>query len=203
MLQQTRPTPQITPFKNHEQWIVVDDPTGKMFEGEVVGQRDIGALAARGATILPFRPDLGKRSGIGGYHKRALGYGTALHPFQQKIAGQIVLFCTPEYRTVFWAAKLIADESVRKLLADKQRVECTVRLAPDATQESAFRAGFSAQGKQWKAVTDLVAGNLDKHGAIVVFGEAGVSVQTPGFYPFALSGSGQGFRVAWVAATQA
>lgn len=72
--------------------IVVWDPKGDYWEGSLVDDATARIVQTRGGAVLPTTPEHFKRSGCGGFFKRAWGAGWPLDYAAPKLCCPMVLF---------------------------------------------------------------------------------------------------------------
>ena len=193
---------------SHPHWVVVYDETGDYLEGSVVDAARAHQLAARKVALLPFSPDLAKRSGVGGYMRRGWGAGYPLDPRLPRMSCPLAIYGAPGYEEVHWRARLVADDAfVEELRAHFEvpegqdapawlPIEGLLRLAPDSSQATPLVAGAQRVASP---VNVREMGRPDARGGWTVGGEVLVRFPQEGIYGFGLYGSAPGLRVAWAA----
>lgn len=179
--------------------IVVWDPKGDFWEGSLVDETTERMLAARGAVLLPVDPLLFKRSGVGGYFKRAWGSGWPLDFSTSRMVCPVTLFVEVSHRILHWKARLIPDMSLVEKAKNGEKVsEGHLRMVGDSGQANAWRASVVPDSPP---VTGKDLGRLDEYGGWTVSGRALVNPPQDAYYGFGIYGTLPGVRVAWVAAS--
>lgn len=183
-------------------WIVVEDPLGEWWEGALVDEGRKRQLESRGVVLLPCLPDLFRRSGVGGFHKRAWGAGLSVNGSQPRTVAPLTVYCSPEFHGMYWAARLIPEPPmVDRIMNDERNVfQGFLRFIADASQANPNKLGVTPRN-----VFDL--GTLDKRhyvqGGFIIRGDATLTVPGEAHYGFALYGTAPGLRIVWMAASQA
>lgn len=174
------------------QHIVVHDPSGEFWDGGVVDSQRAEILGQRGAVCLPCDPALFRKTGVGGFMKRAWGAGWPLDAAAAESFCPITLWAEITHRRVHWAARLIPS--------------------PAASTGFARLIGLPSHASGWSAVVQAEGGGLvkaetlgdpDEDGGWTVGGHGVVQLRGPGFYDFALYGMMPGVRCVWLAASLA
>jgi hypothetical protein len=193
---------------SHPHWVVVEDATADYLEGSVVDATRAHQLSSRGVALLPFSPDLAKRSGVGGYMRRGWGAGYPLDAHIARMHCPLATYGTPGYEEVHWRARLVADEAhVAELRRhfevpegqDAPRwtpIDGLLRLAPDSSQATPLLARAERVDSP---VNMRELGAPDARGGWTVGGELLVRFPQEGVYGFGVYGSAPGLRVAWAA----
>lgn len=177
--------------------IVVWDPEGEFWEGALIDHRGTWhKVAGRGGVVLPCVPDLFRRSGVGGYHKRSWGSGIPLDGTAPRQVSPMLVYAVPELRMVHWAARLVPGGAPRTRTG-------FLRLAPDGTQAVPNRMGLTSDPAAPDNVTIDKLGPADARGGWNVGGHCLIAVPGPGHYPLSLYGVADGLRVAWSAVSLA
>jgi len=184
-------------------YIVVEDPQGTWWEGAIVDEGRQRQLEARGVVLLPCIPDLFRRSGVGGFHKRAWGAGFPIDPIKPAIVAPLVLYCTQHFNALHWAARVALDEAHLE----------KVKNGDKAVFDGAFIRfiGDSSQANPNKCtVAPNVIANMSElddrtlvDDGFILRGSSIASFSSDGHYGFALYGTARGLRIVWAAATQA
>ncbi len=120
-----------------KQYIVVEDPENSYWEGALVDEQRAGQLRARGVALLPCLPDMFRRSGVGGYARRAWGAGWPLDSAVPRMVAPLTVYLAPEAGThVYWLARLVCDQELL------EKFDQTLRLkAPEKKEEKPAKAG--------------------------------------------------------------
>lgn len=183
-------------------FIVVEDPNGEWWDGALVEEGRKAQLEARGVVLLPVIPDFFRKSGVGGYHKRAWGGGWTLNNTRPTMVAPLTVFCVHGFEVMYWAARVIAEpEYVERVEKDERGVfSGFVRFVNDSSQVNPNKCGVSPR--------DFVEmSTLDKRtfseGGFILRGAVRVSIPQDGHYGFALYGTAPGLRIVWAAASQA
>ena len=179
-------------------WIVVEDPKGEYWEGSLLSLPVSRQLKARGAAVLPIDPNLMKRSGVGGFMKRAWGAGYPLDYQRHAMCCPLTIYATVRHAKLHWVARLVPGDRIAKLVAEGKPFEGSLQLTADSSQMGTHHAGMQ-QHQPPVASRDL--GKLDELGGWLVGGESVVRLAMDGHHGFGLYGSMPGVRVAWLAAT--
>lgn len=184
------------------QFIVVEDRTGEWWEGALVDQARARQLEAKGVVLLPVVPDLFKRSGVGGFTKRAWGSGWMLDSLHPRVVCPLTMFCAQQYTKLSWAAKVIPTPEMLKKLERNvpELLQGFIKIAADAGQAIAYKAGVSPT--EDFLVKDLTAKKLTEDGAFILRGTAKLSLPADAHYGFALYAMATGLGVVWLAASQ-
>jgi hypothetical protein len=184
-------------------YIVVEDPTGEWWEGALVDEGRQRQLEARGVVLLPVLPDLFRRSGVGGFHKRAWGAGFPLNASRPGISAPLTIYCSQHFTTMHWAARVaMLPECLEKVKNGDRAVfdGAFVRFIGDASQANPNKCTLNP------TVTPDLA-TLDERTLVddgfILRGTSEVSFPGDGHYGFALYGTARGLRVVWAAASQA
>jgi len=177
--------------------IVIDDPTGKFWEGALVDRSRANVLRAAGVALLPVDPRLFTACAIGGFHKRAWGAGFPLDAHIPRMNAPLTMFLASRLTKIHWCARLIRDT---RYPADLSPVG-TLRLTIDSGQSWA-NAGCALSSLKQNTVNLAELGPPDEEGGWVISGESMISVPREGFAGFALYGSAPGLAVVWAAITQ-
>ncbi len=178
----------------HQNYIVVEDPENQYFEGSLVEAQRAEQLQQRGVAVLPVVPDLFKKSGAGGFFKRAWGSGWPLDALYPKMTAQMALFCDPIYKQMNWRARLVASPEF--LAMDPVSRQGQLQLVADTSQRTPFNASCVPIDRP---VVIRELGAPDARGGWVIGGRATIAVQTEGHYGFSLYGHAPGLRVLWAA----
>lgn len=183
-------------------WIVVEDQERKYFEGELLDTVRAKQCESWGAVVLPFDEALSKRSGVGGYYRRAFGEGLSMaaNATIPRAVGQMTLFlANGSTSRISWKARIVPDAATVSGWVAGKTFEGTLRLIPDGSQESPFRFGL---GNQTACDMRALPQTARTAGGLVISGEADVTVPQDGLYGVALFGRVPGFRLRWLAASQ-
>lgn len=182
-------------------WLVVEDPTGEWWEGALVEESRKAQLEARGVVLLPVLPDLFRRSGVGGFHKRAWGAGWPVLPARPTIVAPLTLYCSASFAFVHWAARVMPSSEQYERIENSEKgvIQGFLRFIADASQAIPNKAGC-------QPVVECDLSTLDnrtvQERGFIVRGSAKVSIPGDGHYGFALYGAAAGLRVVWAAASQ-
>jgi hypothetical protein len=184
-------------------WIVVYDPRGEWWEGSLVDQKRAQSLQARNVVLLPVFPDLFKRSGVGGYHKRAWGAGWSLDSSMPRTVSPMTIYCAKDLPMLHWAARLLPEPSFLEALNGAEEntalLNGFIRIVSDGSQIIAAKCGLLAE--KYVDMRDLKKDQL-VDGAFNLRGSAKVTIPGDGHYGFALYGYAPGLRVLWSAVSQ-
>lgn len=171
--------------------VVIEDPEGKFWEGELVDGQRVNELHARGVALLPVHPELFKLSGVGGFSKRSWGKGESLDGFVPRIVCPLTIHTLGDpFRSIHWAARLEGKPG-----------QGIARIAADAGRGNMARAVVADDRFQANAVDIAKLGRPDPAGGWTVYGRANLHVPGEGFYGLGLYGFAPGMRVVWLAAT--
>jgi hypothetical protein len=185
-------------------WIVVYDPKGEWWEGSLVDQTRAQSLQSRNVVVLPVVPDLFKRSGVGGYHKRAWGSGWSLDSSMPRTVSPMTIYCSKDLSAIHWAARILPEPGFLDILQGNEEKPALlngfIRVVSDGSQAIAAKVGLLAE--TYVDVRDLKKDQL-VDGAFLLRGKAKVTVPGDGHYGFALYGYAPGLRVLWSAVSQA
>lgn len=184
-------------------WIVVEDPTGEWWEGALVEESRCRQLESRGVVLLPVLPDLFKRSGVGGFHKRAWGAGHPLHPSRPSIAAPLMLFVSESFEHVHWAARLALDPAyLERVKAGEKGIFASgfLRFVGDASQSNPTKCTLMPTKEA--DLSKLDDRTLVEDG-FIIRGDSRVNFPGDGHYGFAFYGTALGLRVVWSAVSQA
>jgi hypothetical protein len=182
-----------------QSWIVVEDLEKRYLEGEVVDETKARQAESWGAVLLPVDPDTVRRSGVGGYYRRAWGKGLTLSNPTPRMVAPLMLFMSKANSRLIWRARLVPDDAVVGRWLEGATFEGFLRIVPDSSQESPHR--FGATEQKGLEMRELPAARR-LAGGVVVGGEVAVFVPQDGHYGAALHGVIGGFRVQWLAASQ-
>lgn len=181
----------------HSHYIVVDDPNDEYRDGSIVSATLNHQISNRGAVTLPVDPEVLRRSGVGGYHRRTWGAGWPLDSMAPRMTCPLTLWATPEHNSLAWVARLSGGQELLALAVSGERLEGQLRLASDTTG-GAYQAGLHGLEKP---VSMREIGPPDAQGGWTISGRASASIAVEGHYGFALYGVAPGFRVIWAAAS--
>lgn len=177
--------------------VVVWDPKGEFWEGSLVEERVARVLQERGVAMLPVVPELLRRAGVGGFHKRAWGSGWPLDFMAPRLVCPLTMFLSTALRTLHWVARLVPDDAHRQPASEgKTFTQGSVRLVGDSGQD---HARMTTIANTTPAVDGAKLGKLDAEGGWTVGGDAEVNPSSDGFYGFGLYGTMPGVRVVWAA----
>jgi hypothetical protein len=200
-LEPGEPEPQRKRQDGHRAWaglaqdrqhIVVHDPSGEFWDGGVVDAQRAEILGQRGGVVLPCDPVLFRKSGVGGFMKRAWGAGWPLEAAASESFCPITLWAEVTHRRVHWAARLIPSPGPTTGF---------LRLIGLPSHASGWSAPVQAEGGGLVSANTL--GDPDEDGGWTVGGRGVVQLRGPGFYDFALYGMMPGVRCVWLAASLA
>jgi hypothetical protein len=180
--------------------IVVYDPKNEYWEGGLVTQEQATQLGARGVITMPIAMELMKRSGVGGFHKRAWGSGVPIDVNVPAVHCPLTLFCAPEYNVLRLVARLQCNPAFVGKLREGEKLIGQIRLSQDTGQSTPFTAGLSGN------THPIAAGDLgapDAQDGWFVRAQAHLAVPMEGHYGFGLYGAIAGVRVAWAAVSLA
>lgn len=179
-----------------DQYIVVEDPENRYFEGSLIDPKRAAPLQARGVAMLPCCPTLFGRSGAGGYFKRSWGAGWPLDAQHPMIAAQMVLFCGPEHPGLHWVARLAPSEEARINDESGFKVQGQLRIAADSGQRTPNNCRLTPVDRP---IDCSRLGKPDARGGWTVRGKATIHCSSEAIYGFALYGHAPGLRVLWAA----
>lgn len=177
-------------------YVVIEDPEGRYYEGSLVEQSRAAQLTARGVAVLPLSGALMKISGAGGYVKRAWGAGWPLDTLHPVMAAQVLLYVDPTCSRVHWLARLVPSEASEQRAKEGVPPQGSLRIAADSSQRSPNAARLVPQDPTLDASR---LGRPDARGGWTVGGKAALSCPVPGPAGFALYGHAPGLRVLWAA----
>lgn len=183
------------------EWIVVEDLERKYFEGELLDTVRAKQAESWGAVVLPIDVALSKRSGVGGYYRRAFGEGLPMagNAMIPRAVGQMTLFLAQGSHKLTWKARVVPEAATLPGWIAGSTYEGSIRIIPDGSQESPFRFGLGNQNAHdMRAV--LTTARTPQ--GLVISGDADVTVPQDGLYGVALYGRVAGFRLRWLAASQ-
>lgn len=179
----------------HRNFIVVEDPESRYYEGSLVSPQKAAQLVTRGVTLLPVAPELFALSGVGGYMRRAWGAGWPLDSNVPMMTSKLALYCDKEHTALHWCARLVVSEEQEKR-NDGKAMQGILRIASDSSQRNPQGSKLSGVG----APIDISKlGAPDARGGWTIAGEAVMSTPGEGHYGFALYGMAPGLRVLWAA----
>jgi len=202
------------------QFIVVEDPKGEFWEGALVDEMNAQALRAREVVLLPVIPDLFRRSGVGGFHKRAWGSGWSVDHFSPRVICPLTMYCaqyTDENHRALsqlnWAAKIVLTDEIKARLkiGHPDLLPGFLKITSDASQFSPFKAGVVPKTDRDDRVgdrpaellfKDLVTYKQKEDGMLVLTGKATLTIPGDGYYGFGLYAMGTGLKVVWLAVSQ-
>lgn len=176
-----------------QEFIVVEDLSGRLMEGTVLSSIDGARAKAEGVALLPIRSDRFLVSGIHGFASRRWGTGWPLGTSSRFVAPLTLLLPEGSHR-LHWMARI-------RLLPDAflSTVAGTLSFTPVNTVGSGT-AGYASMSPpiQAGALRDEI--RPDERGW-VVRGEGNLSVPQITHISFALYGALPGMTVEWVAAS--
>ncbi len=180
-----------------ESIIVLQDPTGKYSEGEILAPQyaDIFKRQA-GAAYLPVNPEILVKHSTAGFYRRAYGAGVELQEVSPGRTCPMGLYLANIHnaKTVHWCARLIPDGKFEEKTGN-------LRLVTDSSVPLSYGAGLSPSSdndvKLW------LLGEPDETGGWIVSGKAPIAMPGDGPMSFMLWGAGRGFKIAWAAMSQA
>jgi hypothetical protein len=183
-------------------YIVVEDRTGDWWEGALVDDVRGRQLESRGVVVLPVVADLFKKSGVGGFHKRAWGAGWTIDSLTPRIVCPLTMFCAQSLNRLNWVAKVIPSEELLGTLKREvpELVQGFVKICADSSQSISYRAGVTPDVELM--LKDLTPKNLTDDGAFILKGTAKLSLPSDAHYGFGLYTMGSGLRVVWSAISQ-
>lgn len=177
--------------------IVVWDPKGDYWEGSLVDAQTASILESRGAAILPVSTQLFKRSGCGGFFKRAWGAGWPLDYSAPKLVCPLSLFVTQDLRKLHWAIRLVPDPgNLAAAREGKNFTEGRFHVVGDSNQVHTHLTSVTPAGKAHDA-RDL--GKCDENDGWTLIGSGTIHPPYDGHYGFGIYGTMPGARVAWAA----
>jgi len=182
-------------------FVVVADPDGEFWEGSLVDAQRAAVVNARGGAALPCDPRLFKKSGVGGFAKRAWGAGWPLDYQTPTMCCPLTIWVELTHKRIYWAARLVPKEL--KLEAAKAGTLFTtgfVRLIGMQSQHHGWQSPVQAS-KETQPVSFDALGKPDERCGWTVGGEGTIHPQGAGFYDFALYGMMPDVRVVWLAAS--
>lgn len=181
----------------NKHYVVAWDPEGKYWEGALVDHAVATMIRGRGGAALPTDPELFQISGVGGYMRRGWGSGWPLDALMPKAICPLSLYLTTDHRTLYWAARLQADDaSVGRAMESGLDLSSSVQIMSYAPRANMFKAPVTPKENTHQI---RALGKADERGGWTIGGTAAVHPAMEGVAAFALYGSGAGVRVAWAA----
>ncbi len=183
-------------------FIVVEDPQGIWWDGAIVDEGRQRQLEARGVVLLPCIPDLFRKSGVGGFHKRSWGAGFPINPTRPGIVAPLTLFCSQHFNMMHWAFRVAMEpghlEKVKN--GDKAVFDgAFIRFIGDASQANPNKCTLTPVVSPDFATFDE---RMLVDDGFIIRGSSTCSFSGDGHYGFALYGTARGLRIVWAAATQ-
>ncbi len=181
-----------------QDYIVLQDPEYQFYEGDLINEQWYRKMSNRDCTAaIKVNKEVLARHAIAGYFRRAFGKGVKLSDCTPDRLCPVSLFLVKSAvaKHIHWAARLVPDESYA---GDRGG---SLRLIADSSSSIYNTAGLSPS--QENAVDLSKLGEPDSTGGWSVQGYAPVSTAGDGPVSFVLWGAGRGFKVQWVAVSQA
>lgn len=172
--------------------VVVWDPTGKYFEGDILEGRAASDVAARRAATLPVSKDLIERGAICGYMRAGYGHGWQYDQSLSKRGAPTALYIVPGLPYVNWIARVQALDLKKPVLGHLQ-------LMADAAQLGLMSGGLKNERDTIGFDESM---KPDAEGGWTIEGRAIYTSQFQGAAGFALYGSLSNARVMWCAVSQ-
>lgn len=187
----------------HQNYVVVWDPSGTYWEGGVVPHAKALAIEDQGGCVLPCDPETFLLAGFSGYARRAWGSGYPLDSASPELSAPFAIHLPDQdHRVVHWAARLVPGSlATERLAAGHSASQGIVRLAAGVMRLGQSRPTI-AEGEVPKNVVNVgKLGQPDQDGGWNIKGEARIYCPGEGTYALALYAAAPGMRVVWTAAT--